>query len=66
MKQPDFKSCQFCGSKVLKFRWQVFSNRTKHLRVDCEKCGRCLGYAPQTEEFLGRLIGVRTGHLPEI
>ena len=51
-KTPDFRTCQYCGHDRLSFKWQTFGNGTTHIRTDCARCRRCLGYAPQTAEFI--------------
>jgi hypothetical protein len=52
IRPPDFRTCQFCSAMDLHFRWQRFVNGNWHLRAKCLFCGKFLGYAPQTAEFL--------------
>ena len=46
--------CARCGGSRSRFGWQVFSNGTKHIRVECAECGAYVCYAPQTPEHLRR------------
>lgn len=42
--------CSRCGGDDLIIQWQTFSNGTRHIRVDCRRCGAYVRYAPQTAE----------------
>ena len=40
--------CPRCGAAEKRYSWQVFSNGTTHIRVECDGCGVYIAYAPQT------------------
>lgn len=42
------RSKHSCGSSDVVLVWQVFANRTRHIREECAGCGTLLSYAPQT------------------
>ena len=42
--------CKRCDSTRFRYAWQVFTNGTKHIRVECAACGGYVCYAPQTPE----------------
>ena len=41
------RGCSYEGEPDL--GWQVFRNRTVHLRAECRKCGRYIRYLPQAD-----------------
>ena len=42
--------CRFCSYEgEPDLGWQVFRNRTVHLRAECRKCGRYIRYLPQAD-----------------
>lgn len=47
-------TCPRCGATRFRFGWQVFSNGTRHIRVECADCGAYVCYASQTPENLRR------------
>lgn len=61
---PDRVSCGRCGSHDVAFRWQVFANSTRHIRVTCRRCGRFVKYAPQTASNIER-ANAESGDGPE-
>ena len=46
--------CPRCGGTDLTFRWQTLANATRHIRVNCGRCGAYVRYAPQTTENIAR------------
>ena len=46
--------CSHCGSAAAAYRWQTFANGTRHIRVNCGRCGAYVRYAPQTTENIAR------------
>ena len=48
------KTCGVVGEG--RFEWQIFSNKTKHIRLDCTACGAYIKYVQQTPETL-ELVG---------
>lgn len=47
-------SCDRCGGTDFTFRWQTFANGTRHIRVNCGRCGAYARYATQTAENIAR------------
>lgn len=47
-------SCDRCGATDFTVRWQTFANGTRHIRVNCGRCGAYVRYAPQTTENIAR------------
>lgn len=41
--------CHVCGEDKMEFTWQVFANKTKHIRVSCRVCGTWICWAEQTD-----------------
>lgn len=52
-RDPD-PSCRRCDATAFGFRWQTFANGTRHIRVNCGRCGAYVRYAPQTAENIAR------------
>ena len=46
--------CDRCGGTDFTVRWQTFANGTRHIRVNCGRCGAYVRYAPQTTENIAR------------
>ena len=46
--------CKICGltEESLRYSIQVFSNETKHIRVECPECRRFVQYAPRRPKYL--------------
>lgn len=51
-----------CGAEICapKKTVQIFSNGTKHIRVECETCGKFLGYEKQNGEVSMRWVPVKS------
>src|SRR5262245_20678170 len=49
---PPMPACTRCGGEPL-YLWQQMCDGRKHLRVECNACGRFLKFAPQVEPFVG-------------
>jgi hypothetical protein len=42
--------CPGCACREIRLRWQTFGDGRRHIRVECQACGRFLRYAEQTAE----------------
>lgn len=54
-------SCSRCAATDFSFRWQTFANGTRHIRVNCGRCGTYVRYVPQTAENLARADAAAAG-----
>lgn len=46
--------CGRCGCHEVAFRWQVFANGTRHIRVTCRRCCSFVRYGAQTSVNVAR------------
>ncbi len=49
--------CARCGSVRPRLTWQVFANKTAHIRLSCHDCGTYARYVPMTEQNLAAVEG---------
>jgi len=45
--------CPRCRSTQLRYQWQAVSSTDKRIRATCVTCGRFVGWAPQSNHYVG-------------